>query len=179
MHREELSQRLLAIFHLSTVYSTSVSVFQDAIGRKVCPIVPEQREKMDCEGIVMFAVQKGESVCVCLCERNTQCRMQVWFPGQQAINKALKRSQEGGNKMSQPSGTGYGINPFGKSGSAHTSTTNNNRFNRTRWAYRAPPPAAEDATQMILLPLCSFGGLHRKGGRRTEMRSDWATSAFS
>lgn len=49
--------------------------------------------------------------------------MQVQFPGQK-LSIMHKNDHRKGNKMSQTSGTSYGINPFGKACSPYTSTTN-------------------------------------------------------
>lgn len=49
------------------------------------------------------------------------------IPQRKAINKALKQSREGrgeADAMLQPSGTGYGISPFGEARSPHALTPN-------------------------------------------------------
>lgn len=81
-------------------------------------ITRESTVKMDCG----FA-DRGAREMLKVCGRNKPCSMQVRFPRTKAINKALKQSWERRNRMSQPSETGYGINPFGKARSPHTSTT--------------------------------------------------------
>lgn len=58
-----------------------------------------------------------------VCERNEQYFIQVGLPGRKQSIKHLSDHGKG-NKMSQPSGTGYGINPFGKASTRHTSTRN-------------------------------------------------------
>lgn len=60
---------------------------------------------------------------VCARMKGRMCYMQVCSRGQRQSIKH-KNDQRKGRKMSQPSGTGYGINPFGKACSLHTSTTN-------------------------------------------------------
>lgn len=67
---------------------------------------------------------KNGNVYVCECVYKKKAAVHVGsFLYTEAINKALKQSQEG-ERMSQPSGTVYGINHLGKACSLHASTTN-------------------------------------------------------
>lgn len=111
-------------------------------------MIPEQHEKW----IVAALGWSGQA------EEEMKGRaVHAWrlAPRTTAINKPLNDHRKW-NKMSQSSGTGYGINPFGEARSAHASTTTTTPDSIEHHRSLSPHPGGDGNTIWLLYQ--SIGG---------------------